>query len=117
VALVGPMAAQFGLVAAAAATAAATALGTVLLAIVGARLLPLPWALGDLARAALAAAAMIPVVLMIPAFGGWVELFSKAGAGAAVYAVAALFLNVAGCRTVAAGLWQRLAAKAAARLS
>jgi O-antigen/teichoic acid export membrane protein len=111
-ALVGPLASQFGLLAAAAAAAGATALGTLLLAVVGARLLPLPLALNDLARASLAAGAMIPVVLALPALGGWPELFLKAGVGALVYAVAGLALNVAGARTIAAGLWQRLAAKA-----
>ncbi len=113
VVLVGPMAATYGLVGAAAATACAAALGTVLLAVVGARLLPLPLALPDLARTAIAAAAMIPVVLALPDLGGWPELFLKAGAGAGVYAAAGLALNVAGARTMAAGLWQRLAAKLA----
>jgi O-antigen/teichoic acid export membrane protein len=115
IALVGPLASSFGLVAAAIATAAATALGTALLAIVGARLLPLPLALPDLARAALAAAAMIPVVLALPALGGWPELLLKAAAGAATYGIAALALDVAGSRTIVLGLWQRLAAKAASR--
>jgi O-antigen/teichoic acid export membrane protein len=101
----------FGLEGAAVAVAAAAACGTLFLALVGRRLLALPLALGDLARTLLAAAAMIPFVLAVPAWSGFAELLTKAMIGALAYAAAALLLNIAGCRPVTAAVWQRLCAK------
>jgi len=114
--LAGLGAHAYGVYGAAWAVAVATACGTGLLALVGKRLFPLPWALGDLARSLLAAAAMAPVVLAIPPTGGLPELVAKTLAGAATYATAALLLNVAGCRPIAEAVWQRLCARLGAWL-
>jgi O-antigen/teichoic acid export membrane protein len=59
--------------------------------------LPLPWS--TLARAGLAAVVMAAAVLALPALGGVAELALKAAAGALVYGLAALLLDVAGLRS------------------
>ncbi|MEQ8434525.1 MAG: polysaccharide biosynthesis C-terminal domain-containing protein [Oceanicaulis sp.] len=65
--------------------------------------LPIPWR--DWSAAAAATAAMAAAVLAVPAFeAALVTLAAKIAAGAAAYAAAALTLDVAGCRTLAAGL-------------
>ncbi|MFZ4122203.1 MAG: lipopolysaccharide biosynthesis protein [Caulobacterales bacterium] len=106
---------SFGLVGAAAATALATAGGTVLLALVGRRLLPLPIPWLDAARALAASAVMAIGVWFVPDFGGWLELLAKAGAGALLYALAGLALNVAGARPIVGQLlqtlWRRIGVK------
>lgn len=62
-----------------------------------AQALPIPWS--TLGRCAIAAAAMVPVVLAVPAFGGVVELLAKAVAGALTYGAGVLALDAAGART------------------
>lgn len=61
--------------------------------------LPIPW--GVLVRAGAATAVMAAVVLQVPALGGAPELALKAAAGALVYAVCVLALDIAGVRTLA----------------
>jgi O-antigen/teichoic acid export membrane protein len=116
VVFVGIGARSYGLMGAAAATALATALGTGLLALIGRSILPLPLALPDLGRTLVAALCMVPVVWAIPALGGWAELFAKATAGALTYGLAAMALNIAGSRSVVAGVWQQVSGKVRARL-
>lgn len=88
----------FGLMGAVYATLASYALGLLLLGAVGRRLVALPLALADLARAGLACLAMWPATLLVPAFGGWAELVAKAGAGALAYGLMVLALDAGGAR-------------------
>ena len=76
---------RFGLIGAAWATMVSYALGAVLSAVMGRRILrlPVPWT--ALARAGLASGVMAAVILALPSPGGWLELLSKAGAGAVIY--------------------------------
>lgn len=88
----------FGLMGAVAATVIAYALGVALMALVGRRFLPLPADPKVLAKTAAGCAAMALVVTALPSWGGVSELALKAGAGAAVYALAAFVLDIGGVR-------------------
>lgn len=104
----------FGVLGAVTATTASYGLGLVASAVLGRRAiaLPIPW--DTLWRTAAASALMGAVVWLIPAFGGWLELFAKAGAGAVVYGIAVLALDAGGARAqltrVRAVLQRRMAA-------
>jgi hypothetical protein len=67
--------------------------------------LPIPWE--SLARCSVATGIMALVVSQLPAVGGLVELILDASVGGIVYAAAALILNAAGVRDVAADLMAR----------
>ena len=58
--------------------------------------LPVPWL--ELARCGVATAAMAGAVLLVPAWGGALELFAKAAVGAVVYGAVAWTLNAAHVR-------------------
>ena len=89
---------RFGVMGAVWATAASYALGLIASAVLGRRTiaLPIPW--DTLGRASLATAVMVPAVMLVPAFGGIVELIAKACVGAAVYGAAVLVLDAGGAR-------------------
>lgn len=88
-----------GLMGAVLATLICYVTGVLLLAVAGRRHVALPLPLMDAARIGLAAAAMWPVIALMPALGGWPELILKAGAGAITYGAAALVLDAGGART------------------
>jgi O-antigen/teichoic acid export membrane protein len=90
---------RFGLDGALWATLASYALGLIASFSLGRRALALPIPWRNLARSALATAAMAVVVLNIPAWGGFWELAAKASAGAAVYGLVAFSLDVCGVRS------------------
>lgn len=89
---------QFALMGAVGATLLSYGLGVGLLALRGRRLVALPLPLLDLAKIALAAVAMWPVLALIPAFGSWTELILKAVAGGLIYLLVALVLDAGGAR-------------------
>lgn len=98
---------QFGLMGAAWATAASFGAGMIATWMIGRRVvaLPIPWE--SLARCGVATGIMALVVSQLPAVGGLVELILDASVGGIVYAAAALILNAAGVRDVAADLMAR----------
>jgi O-antigen/teichoic acid export membrane protein len=98
---------QFGLMGAAWATAASFGAGMIATWMIGRRVvaLPIPWE--SLARCSVATGIMALVVSQLPAVGGLVELILDASVGGIVYAAAALTLNAAGVRDVAADLMAR----------
>ncbi|KQY86635.1 MULTISPECIES: lipopolysaccharide biosynthesis protein [unclassified Brevundimonas] len=102
---------RFGLMGAAWATAASFGLGLIATMLIGRRVvaLPIPWE--SLVRCGVATGVMALVVSRLPALGGFPELMLDASVGGLVYAAAALTLNAAGVRDVAA----RLLAQARAR--
>ncbi|WP_353256202.1 lipopolysaccharide biosynthesis protein [Hyphomonas sp.] len=91
---------QIGLMGAVYSTLISYASGVAVLALFGRRHVALPLPPGDLLRIGLAALAMWPVIALLPDIGGWAELILKAGAGALVYAAAALVLDAGGVRTL-----------------
>ena len=70
-------------------------------ALIGRRVvaLPIPW--DTLIRAGIASAAMAGVVLLVPDFGGIIELAAKATVGGLIYAIVALALDAGGIRGTA----------------
>lgn len=96
-----------GATGAAIAAAAGAAAGSVLLIVVGRRLIALPLPLAAFARAAAATCAMALAVIAIPNS----DLLLKVAAGAATYVITALALDVAGVRAILlvslARLWPR----------
>jgi O-antigen/teichoic acid export membrane protein len=89
---------QFGLMGAVYATVASYIVGIVLLALVGRRYVRLPLPPLELLKVALACAAMWPVILVLPDWGSWPELFAKVVSGGAIYISVALALNAGGAR-------------------
>lgn len=104
---------RFGLTGAMWATAASYALGAGASFVLGRRAMALPLPLDVIWRAGLACAAMALAVSAIPAFGGVLELFVKAGAGAAVYGAVVLALDAGGLRGRTAAMLAGLRARAA----
>lgn len=90
---------RFGLDGAMIATALAYGIGLLASFSLGRRAIALPVPLAALVRAGGATAVMALAVANLPAMGGLLELFGKAAAGAVVYALAALALDVMGCRS------------------
>lgn len=89
----------FGVMGAVYATAISYALGLVASILIGRRSIALPIPLDTLWRAAIACAAMAGAVLLIPAFGGILELTAKAALGGIVYGAVAFALDAGGART------------------
>ncbi|MDG1826203.1 MAG: lipopolysaccharide biosynthesis protein [Henriciella sp.] len=89
---------QMGLMGAVIATVASYALGITVLASFGRRFVALPLPFGELVKVAFAALAMWPVLILVPAWGGWAELITKAFIGGAAYIIAALLLDAGGAR-------------------
>jgi hypothetical protein len=102
------LAREHGAAGAAMAAAAGAACGAVLLASVGRRLIALPIAASELARIAIATAAMAAAVTALGASSGFVGLVAKVSVGALVYAAAAFALDICGVRARAATLLSRL---------
>jgi O-antigen/teichoic acid export membrane protein len=100
-----------GVMGAAVATTTSFAIGLVASIAMGRSIvaMPIPW--DTLARCGVACAVMAVVVQALPVHGGLIELGSKAGVGAAVYAVIALVLNAAGVRDLAVRLIGERAAR------
>ena len=94
---------QFGLFGAVLATLLSYGLGLGVLALVGRRLIPLPMPLLDLAKIAIAALAMCPVIWSLPAWGSWPELLLKAAAGGLTYGFVAFALDAGGARGFVSG--------------
>jgi O-antigen/teichoic acid export membrane protein len=90
---------RFGLNGALWSTAASYVLGAVASWAIGRRVLALPIPWEAIAKAALATAAMALAVSQVPATGGAIELFAKAGLGMAIYALAAAVLDIGGLRS------------------
>jgi O-antigen/teichoic acid export membrane protein len=90
---------RMGLTGAMVATTASYGLGLAASIALGrlARPLPLPW--GEALKAGAASLVMAAVVMRLPALGGAAELIVKAGAGAAVYALAAWVFDVGALRS------------------
>ena len=90
---------RFGLDGAMWATTASYAIGTLASCAIGRKAiaLPIPW--DALLRCGAATAVMAGAVLLVPAMGGVIELFAKAGAGMAVYGLCAFALDAAGIRS------------------
>ncbi len=89
----------FGLTGAVIATVGSYGFGVFLLALRGRRYVRLPMPLLELGRIGIACAAMWPVINLIPEFGSWLELFSKALAGGAAYIAVALLIDAGGARS------------------
>ena len=90
---------RFGLDGALWATLASYTLGRAASMGLGARApkLPTPWR--TLAETLAATALMALAVVQVPAGGGWLELFAKAGLGAAVFGAVAFALDAGGLRS------------------
>lgn len=99
---------RFGVMGAAVATTASFAIGACASVAMGRKVvaMPIPWE--TVARCGVACLAMAGVVSLMPALGGVLELMLKAGVGAVVYGLAALALNAAGVRDLAARLGRRV---------
>lgn len=90
-----------GAVGAAIGAGAGASVGAMLLALAGRRLLPLPLPGGELARIGAATAIMAAAVIAFPGAHTTIGLFQSAVLGMAVYAAAAIALNVIGARELA----------------
>ncbi|HEX8232910.1 MAG TPA: lipopolysaccharide biosynthesis protein [Caulobacteraceae bacterium] len=104
---------RFGLSGAMWAAAASYAAGAAAALLLGRRVMPLPIPLATLGKVLLTAAGMAAAVLALPAWGGFPELALKAGVGAAVYALLAIALDIAGARSRLGGLARTVQANAA----
>ncbi|MCF6328253.1 MAG: polysaccharide biosynthesis C-terminal domain-containing protein, partial [Henriciella sp.] len=89
---------RFGIMGAVIATVISYGVGVIVLAGIGRKHVALPIPLSDLLRTGLAAAAMWPVLMLIPDWGSWPELIAKTVAGGATYLIAALLLDAGGAR-------------------
>ena len=95
---------RFGLEGAMWATAASYLIGLVASWGLGRGVTPLPIPWDAVGRCAVATAGMAVAVSLLPAVGGWLELFGKASLGAVVYAALAAALDAGGVRSKAAQL-------------
>jgi O-antigen/teichoic acid export membrane protein len=92
---------EHGAVGAAIGAAAGASIGAVLLALAGRRLLPLPFAAGELARILAATTIMAGGVIAFPGAHTTFGLFQSATLGVGLYAASAVALNVFGVRVFA----------------
>ncbi len=76
-------------------------IGAILLALIGRRLLELPFPLPDLSRVGAAAALMAAALLVFPSTHTTIGLFQSIALGALVYGVAVFALNILGVRDMA----------------
>lgn len=88
-----------GLIGAVVATVGSYAIGILIIALRGRRYIALPMPFGEFAKIVIASLAMWPAVALVPHFGSWPELFSKAAAGGMVYIAAAWLLDAGGARS------------------
>ncbi|MEM9053903.1 MAG: polysaccharide biosynthesis C-terminal domain-containing protein, partial [Pseudomonadota bacterium] len=89
---------QFGLMGAVAATVISYALGILVLGLRGQRHVALPLPLIEVLKVSIAALAMWPVISILPNWGSWPELFTKAACGALTYGLVAFLLDAGGTR-------------------
>lgn len=89
---------QFELLGAVAATLISYGLGLGVLVLRGRRLIALPLPLSDLIKVGISAAAMWPIIWMLPDLGAWPELFLKVLGGGITYGLVALALDAGGAR-------------------
>ncbi len=106
-----------GLMGAVYATVGCYVLAVVLLAAFGRRHIAMPIPVSDLFKVAVASLAMVGSVQLIPSFIPLLELMTKAGAGAIVYALVVVSLNAAGARNMAGLLWAKVTARLKTRES
>ncbi len=90
---------KIGLQGAVVATVAAYGVGMVMLAVVGRRYVKLPIPVLETAKIAFACSCMAGVVLILPKFGGIVEVLIKAGLGGVTYGCVAILLDLANARS------------------
>jgi O-antigen/teichoic acid export membrane protein len=90
---------RFGISGAVWATTASYAIGLLASTVMGRMAQPMPIPYAALARTLVATALMGLAVAALPSLGGAAELALKAGGGAAVYAIAAYVLDIAGLRS------------------
>lgn len=102
---------QLGAAGAAIAAAAGAATASVLLAVIGRRLVALPLPLGQLARIAAASALMAATVLALPPSNTIISLAFTVTAGAAAYGLAAIALDILSIRARARSLTQSAIAR------
>jgi O-antigen/teichoic acid export membrane protein len=105
---------RFGLSGAMWATTASYGVGLAASLVIGRRVMPLPIPWDTLWRCGAASAAMALAVTAIPAFGGAVELFLKAGVGALAYGLVAYALDAGGARQQSSRLIRMAQARGAA---
>lgn len=88
-----------GLTGAVVATVGSYGFGVILLALRGRQYVALPMPLIQLAKVGIACAAMWPVIMLVPDFGSWPELFAKAAAGGLAYIAVALLIDAGRVRS------------------
>jgi O-antigen/teichoic acid export membrane protein len=101
-------ASTFGAIGAAMAAAAGAITGSILLALIGRRLIVLPISWPVLAKVGAATALMGAAVIATPAYGGLAGLVLKVSVGAGAYLAAAIALNLLGVRVRAAAALRSL---------
>jgi len=89
---------QLGVMGAVYATLISYGVGILLLGSVGRRHVALPIPFVEIIKISLACLAMWPVLHVLPQWGSWAELLTKAAAGGAVYVIVAYLLNAGGAR-------------------
>ena len=89
---------SLGVMGAVYATLVSYGVGVVLLAWVGRKHVALPIPLGEFAKISLACAALWPAVTLVPDWGSWAELVTKASIGAVAYGAVIYILNAGGAR-------------------
>ncbi|MEM1151073.1 MAG: lipopolysaccharide biosynthesis protein [Pseudomonadota bacterium] len=89
---------SFGLMGAVYATVMSYAIGLLVIAGVGQKLVPLAWPWDAAARIAVACAAMAPIFWFMPDFGGWTQLLLETVAGGLTYMLVAFALDAGGVR-------------------
>jgi O-antigen/teichoic acid export membrane protein len=92
----------FGAIGAAMAAAAGAIIGTILLALIGRRLIALPMSWPLLAKVGVATAIMSAAVVATPTSADLLGLVAKVSVGAIAYLAAAIALNILGVRVRAA---------------
>lgn len=113
-ALTAWLAPSFGAAGAAMAALGGAAMGAVMLAVIGKRLIALPLPLGALARIMVATAFMGAVLAMLGPANTTFSLVTHVLLGAFAYAIAAIALNIFNARTRASALLQTLSRRLAA---
>ena len=80
------------------ATIASYTLGVAVLGLRGRRHVALPMPVLEIAKISVAALAMWPILMLVPEWGSWPELFTKAILGGVTYITVAFLLDAGGAR-------------------
>lgn len=91
------------------ATVVAFAIGLLIIAIMGRRHVKLPIPIGEIGKLAIACGFMALFVILVPKFGGLIELSAKAIVGAIVYGAAIVLLDFAGAKAKFGQIKQKFA--------